>query len=139
MDIKLDKLEKYVKNCIKDVLNNEVAESVKNAMGANIKRYVYDVYEPKIYKRRGVFGDRKSFIAYMNTNNHRTLWVENIATGKNASNKRLDSIIETGKGYDYDFSMIRPWYTHTMRSLNKNQEYITALKNGLLKKGFIER
>lgn len=73
----LDDLSKYLQSNINDILQNEVAESVKDTMLFAVDRTVYDKYDPLYYVRRGDNGglaDRKNIVVIDEDD---TIFVEN--------------------------------------------------------------
>lgn len=139
MDCEFSKLGEKLKKDISVVAKDYVEPLLKDITYESIQRYVYDVYTPKVYKRRAdsnAFGSITSLKTETKGTYTTVVKVENIARGKNGRHKRLDAIIETGVGYDFNFSMPRPWALRTEQRLLKSGEHLKALEKGLKSKGY---
>jgi hypothetical protein len=142
-------LKTYIKDSVKETLQNEVFEEIRDEEQKNIQSEVYDVYSPRKYRRRGMNG---GLISDENIKpiliNDTTLEVIN-ETPPNAgyngtTNKNLPELIEYGegyKGYHYDyptdpaFTSPRPFTESTIQSLKQSKRHVAALKRGLKSKG----
>jgi|LSQX01.2.fsa_nt_gb hypothetical protein len=155
----MSELSKALEKHIKQSMENEVAEVVKDVMQEKINDEVYMSYrhssgdsgrqEPYRYERRYYEGgliDRDNIAHEVSKDG--TLTVENIAKGKDSGDD-LAPLIEMGhnKGYgSYDYTsnrdntqdqylQPRPFIAKTREELQKEGKHIKALKDGLKKQG----
>lgn len=144
---------------IKNALENEVAEKVRDIEQRKIDETVYSGYrpstsdgEPWVYKRRrdnGGLRDRKNMIADVQaTSDGVKLSVENITTGSQ-DNFKIADLVEygdntNGKEYAYkrnrdgtadQYLRSRPFTKNTIEELERTGEHIDALIDGLKKQG----
>lgn len=149
-------LEKYLKKQIKDALANEVKSEVVETERRHVQKDVYEVYNPKMYKRRkenGGLMDEKNIVGVMLSDD--TLEVENKTPANpygipqervTTEGKNLPGLIEFGddNGYGrYDFPpsdgeddsymFPRPFISNTVEELKNSKAHISALANGLLR------
>jgi hypothetical protein len=129
----LAELKKYVDQIAKQAMNNgsHVKKTVIEKGKQHVQSDVYDVYtpnesNPKAYKRTGELKE-----------NWKT---EPTADGMAVFNDRRDEgryvaeIVETGKGYQYDFpynGVERPFTKNTADELRDSNELTEALKKDL--------
>lgn len=124
---------------IEKTLMDDVAKEVKKEEKKKIEREVYDKYEPTTYERKyddGGLSDLENMEAKIIKKN--TLSIQNIRRDEE-NNRLVAPIVESGKGYTYDFKyngISRPFTLKTAEELKKNGAHIRALKSGLIKRGF---
>lgn len=147
----LKELRSKVEKAIKNSLEKEVFETVRNEEIKSIVENVFWVYAPTLYVRRETDGiDDKDNIVHDEVKNG-TLRVRNITEFNTTQPKNtsyatqneglgLDKLIEYGhvvSGYCYDyptddkFYRSRPFTYMTIVSLKGTGEHIKALKKGL--------
>lgn len=136
----LKDLERVLKAKIKDALEKEVVEEVKDSMVAAIDREVYNVYEPKQYERqkeKGGLTDRGNML------------VKPVEDGISVRNVRFDvdirtgevrdvaSVVEHGGPYMYSWEGMRPrpFMAATREDLKVSGSHVKALKKGLKRQG----
>lgn len=136
-------LEKELKKRIDFALLTDVTQVVSEVMIDHISEDVYDSYESTMYDRRydnGGLLDPDNIVSSLEGS---TLVIENHTVGnpyitgsisKN-SGKAIAGVIETGIGYDTNFSMRRPFIKNTRYDLFTNKYHVKALKQGLNKLG----
>jgi hypothetical protein len=155
----LKQLEKYLNKQMADVLQNEVAEKVKDVEQESIDRTVYRGYqptspdsEPWVYERRrddGGLRDRRNMEeAITHTSNGVELSVENTTTGKD-DNFEIADLVEYGdgtNGKEYTFKRNRddtakqylrgrPFTQETVETLERTGEHVDEMRKGLKRKG----
>ena len=130
----LKEMEKYIETQLQNIMENEVAETVKDNMHEAIQTSVYDMYSPTYYTRRydnGGLGDINKMDVTPITNG---IEVKDNAPLDNGRNDyALDDIIVNRGVLGYPQG--RDFYESTADRLNQNKEHIIALKNGLKKRG----
>jgi hypothetical protein len=156
----LTELNKYLQKHMRDVLQNEVAEKVKEVEQRNIQDEVYEGYktsntggEPWIYQRRRTndgLQDKKNIKSKVkNVKDGAELSVENVTKGKD-DKFRLDTLIEYGDGtdgkeYEYkdnrdntadQYLRGRPFTQETTNELTQTNEHVQVFKNGMKNRGF---
>ena len=146
----LSELISYVKKQASDVLQNEVAEVVKQNMSETIIEETYTAYESEAiepYERRGLDGglaDTSNMV--VERIDDTTIIIRNLTPGNDSysiyTDGPIDRIIVYGTGYQWDRSKIyrlqpfpRDFYAGTKARLEKNKNHIIAFKNGLKKRG----
>lgn len=130
----MDDLMNYVEKDVQKVLENEVAETVKDNMIDITNTSVYGVYSPAYYHRRmnknGLI-DRGNVEANVSGN---VLTVHNNTPLDNGrSDYDLDEIIVKGWGKQ---PFPRDFYGDTVKKLYSNGEHIMAMEKGLRKRGY---
>lgn len=142
-------LTKEIQKRIDKSLKNEVFEEIRDVEQKNIDEYVYDVYQPKIYKRRETNGgliDDKNIVGELIKSGE--LEVTNVTKPNSdyngTTNKDLPYLIENGlgeKGYKYDYPADlpyvypRPFTEKTKEELIKTKKHVKALEKGLKNNG----
>ena len=150
-------LEKHLKKQIKDALASEVKSEVVETERRHIKKDVYEVYKPKMYKRRkdnGGLLDEENIVGTMISDD--TLQVTNetpanpygIPQEQVTTDKNLAMLIEYGDGgaggnnfYDFpsedDSSYMnpRPFTANTIEELSQTKAHVKAFKEGLKRNG----
>ncbi|QAV21704.1 hypothetical protein PC41400_14450 [Paenibacillus chitinolyticus] len=100
-----------------------------------MQKEVYDVYQPKKYDRSGYQGgliDPSNIEVKINGS---LLSVESV---RNDEDRNVSEIVETGKGYTYNFEYAgkpRPFTDTTREELRESNKLIHSMKNGLHKRG----
>jgi hypothetical protein len=155
----LKELEQFLNQQMASVLNNEVAEIVKDVEQRNIEDVVYQGYQtsntggqPWKYERRRTNGglqDKENMQhQVITTGNGVELSVENVTKGKD-DNFEIADLIEYGDGYngkEYSFKnnrdgtaeqylRARPFTRDTVDELKQNDEHVIAFKNGMKSRG----
>jgi len=129
----LNSLFKHIETKIQDTMTDEVAETVKENVAESIQETVYDAYTPEYYTRRmqnGGLIDKDNMDVTEIPNG---ISIRDIAPLDNGNSQyALDEIVVEGMGR---MPFKRDFYTDTEDRLSANQEHITALKNGLNKRG----
>ena len=150
--MKYDDVIFRLKKDIDKVLEKEVLKAVQEVESERIDEIVYSVYEPKMYRRRGMKGGGLGSIRNMIGNvSDGMLTVTNI-TGPNRvykttmpANANLAELVEYGsgyKGYIYDYPVPRqvygrrPFTRATTYRLYKEKQHIDALRSGLKNIGY---
>lgn len=130
----LNSLFKHIETQIQDTMLDEVAETVKENMAESIQANVYNVYMPQYYNRR--FDDG----GLLDKDNMEVTEIPNGISVRDVApldNKRtdyaLDEIVVEGMGY---MPWARDFYFDTEDKLSANQEHVTALKQGLKRRGY---
>jgi len=147
----LSMLESHILNSISKAMQNEVADVVKKEESKQIKKY-YNMFTPKFYERRMDDGGL-SDINNMRTitpkiNNHSvSMTIKNETAGNPDYNesqtptKNLAGIFYSGQGYNYHgvmskyYERPRPANEDAIEELQRNKRHISALIEGLEKKG----
>ncbi|MDO6628707.1 hypothetical protein [Bacillus thuringiensis] len=144
----IEQLEAYLQRQIQETLKDDVEKEVKKVMKHAIATNVYAKYTPRGYQRRfdssrkGAFGllaEQNMKGEYHMEGNHMILSVRNKARGDERADQ-LDQVIESGEGYDWFHSsgkrlFPRPFYQPTRDMLARTRGHVTAMKNGLRKRG----
>lgn len=144
----LAELEHDFKLAIIDVIQNEVFEVIKNELVEEMQRRVYDVYEPKNYKRRHANGGLLDGIEISKpivSDKFVSFVVENLAKGNDIgdfSGKLINEMIESEDGFAGNPSQnmpARPYteyaYTNLISSASRN-DLKQAFYTGLRARGF---
>lgn len=157
----MKEFELYVASLMKDTIETDVVEKVKDVQQSNVQTEVYDRYKstsdhPDAYVRRGEQGglkDRKN-IQVTNRSESSTggnyqydVDIENVTTEKHG-NRRLDKIVEYGQeatgGYDYtytragnqeDYLRPRKFIEKSVNELKSTGEHVKVFKDGMRKRG----
>lgn len=131
-------LERLIKQKLTNSLQIEVSHKVKETMKNKIQSDVYDVYDPTIYKRQkeqgGLLDERNMIVDMVNQS------TVSIESRRMDGNVNVGQVIETGKGYRYEFAYSnkpRPFIEKTVDELRSTKGHITALSNGLMRQGLI--
>lgn len=151
-------LEKFLKEKIKDSLQHETFEAVRDVQQKNIDDVVYSVYKPKKYKRRDInegliadeniimtpIGDDAIEVSNITKPNPYGIPQERVTT----EGKSLPGLIEFGddNGYGvYDFPPSdgeddaymhpRPFIQSTREDLSEHKQHIKAFRAGLENRG----
>jgi hypothetical protein len=152
-------LEKYLNKQMADVLQNEVAEKVKDVEQESIDRTVYGGYqptspdsEPWVYERRrddGGLRDRRNMEeTVVHTSNGVELSIENTTTGSDDDFEIAD-LVEYGDGANgkeysfksnrdntaYQYLRGRPFTKETVEELERTGEHVDEMRKGLRRKG----
>ena len=129
----INSLFKHIETKIQDTMVDEVAETVKENMAESIQEKVYDAYDPQHYTRRMQNG------GLIDKNNMEVTEIPDGISVRDVApldNKRtdyaLDEIVVEGMGY---MPWARDFYFDTADKLSANHEHVTALKQGLNKRG----
>jgi glycyl-tRNA synthetase (class II) len=127
----LKDLEKYVNKIAKESMSkgHHVKDTVIDEGKRQVQETVYNVFEPKVYKRTGQLKEQ---------------WEsEEIADGiaiypsrrDEDTGKYIPEVIESGIGYDYSFEYNgkeRPFVENTRQDLESNKDRVTdALKKDM--------
>lgn len=130
----LNALLNHIEKDMQDVLENEVAEEVRNNMQDSIDVNVYNAYTPEYYHRRmenGGLADKDNMEATISGN---VLMVRDVAPLDNGrTDYELDRIIVEGLGKQ---PFPRDFYGGTAERLEDNGDHIKAMKDGLRKRGY---
>lgn len=150
-------LETYLKTKIKDSLEHEVKSEIVETERRHIQTDVYDVYKPKMYKRRkdnGGLMDKENIIGTMISND--TLEIINntppnpygTPQERVSVNKDLPMLVEGGDGvggnnfYDFPsdekdatYMFPRPFTANTIEELSQTKAHVKAFKEGLKRNG----
>jgi len=142
LESQLKKIEKQLQKKIRDVLKNEVAETVTETLLSHVKRDVYDAYpNPKQYERRyddGGLADEGNIKSIVKGN---TLIVENVTMSNEdylpdgKKPYKIAGSIEYGTGYDYLDMAERPFLENTRNDLRESGELNEAMRKGLERNG----
>ena len=153
----LTELNKYINQQMKNALQNEVAQVVKNKEQEKVVTEVYEKYtpnngEPWVYERRGTSGglaDQRNMKSKVkNIKDGVELSVENVTKGKDEK-VQISDLVEFGDGYrglEYDYKenrddtadqylQSRPFQERTVDELAQTNEHVKAMKNGLIRQG----
>lgn len=142
---------------IDDALNREVFKAVQVTEAVAIKEEVYDVYEPKLYDRRGDWGgmgDMENIRILGGKAKDGRMAVVNrtvpnpggcIDNSNVTVNKILPELIEYGhnyRGYVYDYPSKkgrymapRPFTARTISDLKRSRMHVVGLAVGLRRQG----
>ncbi|MEM5599155.1 hypothetical protein AAHB53_27795 [Niallia circulans] len=148
------KLLKHVeKNHLRDIMNHEMAEMVKDEEQKAIDKYVYDAYkpgtvdgEPWVYKRRRDNGGLRSRdnmkVDVKRVGDSIELSVENITKGANGY--EIAEGIEYGTGYEYtsnrdgtagQYTSPRPFTQETEKEILSRDLHTKTMKQALKSRG----
>lgn len=154
-----EKLEQ-IKRDMKESLQNEATEYIKDKMQEHIQSDVYDQYhrweslgfvdEPFVYERRYENGGLISRENIKMTPIENGVMIENITKGSN-QNISLAELIEHGDGYNgyeyeykenrdgtsYQYLQSRPFMKNTKEEIENSKECIEIIKNSMKNKGYI--
>ena len=144
----LDSIFAHVKKSVAGGLKNEVFDFTKALQSEEIRREVYDVYNPVMYDRRGAdggLGDPENIVGAVDESTL-TLIVTNetppnpYAPDGASTNKSLAEVVEYGEGYDYyktgaEYLNPRPFTQATYDELKSNKTHVEMLKIALNKRG----
>jgi hypothetical protein len=132
----LKDLMEYLNKQVQSTNKNEVAQTVVKTMQEHIQSDVYDVYDPKVYARKGYNGgliDDSNIEA--GVVDDETIYVENIRFD---GDREVADIVESGQGYTYQFDYYgvpRPFTENTREELSKGTKLQQAMRDGLKKRG----
>lgn len=130
----LNDLMKHITKDVSDVLQHEVADTVKSHMQEAIQTTVYDAYDPEHYTRRmenGGLLDGDNIEAAVSGD---TLTVRDVAPLDNGrTDYALDDIVIHGYGNQ---PFPRDYISTTEERLIKTNDHVEAMKQGLKKKGY---
>ncbi|MFS0657354.1 hypothetical protein AB1L07_01850 [Niallia alba] len=150
----LAKLLKHVeKNHVRDIMNNEMAEMVKDEEQKAIDKTVYDAYkpgtedgEPWVYKRRRDNGGLRSRdnmkVDVKRVGDGIELSVENVTKGANGY--EISEGIEYGNGYEYtsnrdgtadQYTSPRPFTEETSKQILSRDLHTKTMKQALKSRG----
>ena len=149
----IKELQKYLNSQINQVMQNEMANMVKDEEQRTIDKTVYDSYkpgtsdgEPWVYKRRrddGGLRSRENMKVNINQSVEGVeLTVENVTKG--AQGYRIDEVIESGKGYEYtsnrdgtanQYTSPRPFTKNTEESIAAKDLHTKTMRKALKDKG----
>ena len=133
-----NQLFKQLQKVISESLKDEVADEAIKTMKFEIKRQVYDAYEPLSYERKYDDGGLVDDANILTEVNGTTLVVENIRRDENDISRNVAYVVETGEGYQYNvperLKYGRPFTMATREEL-KNGKAVNALKKGLNNRG----
>ena len=129
----LNSLFSYIERQVQETMKTDVADAVKRTMSRAVNTSVYDVYQPKRYKRRKDNGGLSDMDNYLVTEIPSGIEIVNDTPLDNGGNTpRLDELIVYGKGFQ---PFERDFYGETANELERTQEHIFALKVGLKNSG----
>ncbi|EKI4463981.1 hypothetical protein PCV68_000958 [Staphylococcus pseudintermedius] len=144
----LSQLEAMFAVALRDTINNEVFEVIRDELIMEMERRVYDVYEPKRYQRRGSSGGLKDPDNYVITmpyisDKKMSFLIENLTKGNGDTlDDFINDLIEGVDGFAGDPSLgmpARPYteyaYSNLISSVSRN-DMLEALYKGLRKRGF---
>ncbi|WP_339198585.1 hypothetical protein MKY95_10165 [Paenibacillus sp. FSL P4-0176] len=120
---------KQLQQPVSKALNSNVAQTIKTVMKDKVQDEVYDPYTPSVYQRTGRLGSEDSMESKLI--NDDTLIVENV---RSDGDRNVAEIVETGKGYTYDFQysgIPRPFTEATREELRNTGAHVAALYAGL--------
>jgi len=144
----LEALFRDLQKQVNESLLEDVAPVVKDVMRDNILNTVYSAYKPVIYNRRyneGGLLDNENIHSELISDGTISITNEtpvNAAYGGDDSAMSLTEQIIEGKGYDYQgdgtgaYLEPRDFMEDTREELRKTGDHVTALKKGLIKRGF---
>ena len=125
---------KHIENDVHDVLEKDVAETVKDDLIVSIHNDVYGAYSPEYYKRRmenSGLSDRSNLEVNVYDG---VLKVRDVAPLDNGrTDYALDDIVVHGYG---NMPFARDFYSRTKERLIDNGDHIEAMKKRLQKKGY---
>lgn len=131
-------LERYINEMAKRAMNEGTAvkSTVIEAGKRHVQTDVYNVYtpdpnNPRAYKRTGQLKE--------DWDTEATLDGMAVFDTRTDNDRDVVQIVETGKGYQYDFpynGVERPFIENTVKELQNNGELINALKQDLKGLGF---
>lgn len=138
-----------LKPAIDNALGNEVAKVVKQTQSETAATYVYGVYGPKMYPRRGSFTNQGQMSVEVGGGR---LTVKSTAkpssfsvpAGRATTGKDLVALVEGGNGsggtYDWwtkgAYMGPRPFIEITGAELEGSRRHVDALRAGLSRQGF---
>lgn len=147
----LEALERYVLDKAKEAMMNEVATVIKKEQSQQVKREVYEKFEPVEYERReddGGLSDIRNMETTIRSSTHSvTVTVKNKTKGNsdygnNPNDKYIDGIIASGQGYQYHgvnskktYERPRPVDEYTTDELERTKRHVSALIQGLKSRG----
>jgi len=132
-------LEKHLKKCVDSALERECAECAKKAQQEAIIEHMYNTYEPRFYKRRGIhgggFGDMDNFKSELIDEG--ILEIRN-ETGPNEAyphnalkSPYIAEAILTSTQYDFFSPGPRDYITPLKHELENSDKLKNAIKRGL--------
>lgn len=122
---------------IGETLKSTVAKEVKSVMKDEIEKEVYIKYNPRKYKREmddGGLTDEDNINVQLI--DETTLVVE---SSRYDGTRNVSEIVETGKGYMYNFpyaGVPRPFTESTIERIQSEEIHMRTLKDGLIHKGY---
>ena len=129
----INDLFRYIEHQAQDTMQNEVAETVKEAMSQAVDSAVYDVYQPEYYTRRGLNGGLADKGNYTVEEIQNGIIIQNDTPLDSGGNEpRLDDIICNGLGRQ---PFPRDFYSEAENELIRTQAHKEALKRGLRDRG----
>lgn len=141
MDIEFDSIDdlyEFIQDDIEEVLLKDVAPQIKMIEQKVIDSVVYDVYEPKYYKRRYDYkglSDLNNMEESIETyNGEIILSIENVAeTANKLEDRTLDDIIENGVGSNREST---PQYAKPRKFTKETQRMVdgSSLVEDILRK-----
>lgn len=142
----LEALFKDLQKKINESLVDDVAPVVKSAMSDEVQNTVYSVYQPKIYERRfndGGLLDEENYHTELVADGTVAITNDtpiNDIYGGDDSMSLTEQVIE-GKGYGYGngtepYAQPRDFMEATREDLRQTNAHISAMINGLRKRGF---
>lgn len=144
-------LEGFLKQKIKIVLENDVAEVIKDEIQSSISDEVYSVYEPKNYERRGYtdggLGDKNTMTVELvgddtikvTPDAERNTSYEFAGVGYDTSKSLAENIIEGYGNRAHVWNQPRDFIEETKNNLKRNKHHVEVLKDGLEKYGIITK
>ena len=140
----VEELYKYVKASLKETLEQEIAEKIIELLMERVQTEVFDVYEPKKYQRRtlygtGGLGSRESFVSLVEViDDTIQLEIENIAEKVwSNSSRSLAELIEYGEApKDAPWLQPRPFFKvvkEELKSSNLVEEVLLKALNHFFK------
>ena len=138
-----------LKPAIDNALAKEVADEVKRTQAETAQTYVYGVYSPRMYSRRGSFTDQGQMSVEVGggkltvkSTAKPSPW--SIPAGRATTGKDLVALVEGGNGaggyYDFwthgSYMGPRPFIEITGAQLEGSRTHIDALRRGLSRQGF---
>ena len=143
----LESLKKYVQGEIMDIMENQLAQRIKQTMSEAVDDSVYNAISPPVmYQRRSYnfgLGDVRTMESgLVSDGDEMTLTVTSQATlnnryGLNRSGKSLQEIVISGEGYMYpgEHQQPRNFYETTRRKLFESDTIRKTLREELRRKG----
>ncbi len=153
----LKELRKHIEKAIRNSLENEVFEDVRETECRHVQTDVFDVYKPRVYHRREFYPEE--YVSYGETGigvkdernivfdpiKNGVLKVENVAEFNPVRAIRnhgpgLVTLIEYGHGargiyYDYpkypEYLRPRPFIANTREEIKQTKSHVKAMKLGL--------
>lgn len=129
----MDRLAKQFDDHVREIMENQIAEKIIETGVKSVQREVYDVYEPRFYRRLGERSSTKGLKhEWKSSYQDGKLVVENVRKDRK-TNKWIAPKVELGKGYSYQKP--RRFIQATRQSLKDSNILTDILIEELLKRG----